>query len=280
MRASLKKTLYAGVLGLTIFGLAACSSGNDEGSGSGDGDETLTVGASSTPHAEILEQTKDDLAEKGYELDVEVFDDYVLPNQALDEGDLDATFHQHEPYLDNFNEENGTDLVSAGEVHFEPLGLYPGKTETVDDLQDGAEIAIPNDATNGARALLLLEEAGLIKLDDDKGIEATTNDIEENPKDLEITELEASQIPRTVQDVDLSVINGNYAVDAGFDIANDSLEIEDKDSEAAQTYANIVAVQEGNEDDPAIEALMESLHSDDVKDFIDEEYQGAVVPLF
>ncbi|MCO8289196.1 MAG: MetQ/NlpA family ABC transporter substrate-binding protein [Tetragenococcus halophilus] len=280
MRTSLKKTLYAGVLGLTVFGLVACSSGNDEGSGSGDDDETLTVGASSTPHAEILEQAEDDLAEKGYELDVEVFDDYVLPNQALDEGDLDATFHQHEPYLDNFNEENGTDLVSAGEVHFEPLGLYPGKTETVDDLQDGAEIAIPNDATNGARALLLLEEAGLIKLDDDKGIEATTNDIEENPKDLEITELEASQIPRTVQDVDLSVINGNYAVDAGFDIANDSLEIEDKDSEAAQTYANIVAVQEGNEDDPAIEALMESLHSDDVKDFIDEEYQGAVVPLF
>lgn len=280
MRTSLKKTLYAGVLGLTVFGLVACSSGNDEGSGSGDDDETLTVGASSTPHAEILEQAEDDLAEKGYELDVEVFDDYVLPNQALDEGDLDATFHQHEPYLDNFNEENGTDLVSAGEVHFEPLGLYPGKIETVDDLQDGAEIAIPNDATNGARALLLLEEAGLIKLDDDKGIEATTNDIEENPKDLEITELEASQIPRTVQDVDLSVINGNYAVDAGFDIANDSLEIEDKDSEAAQTYANIVAVQEGNEDDPAIEALMESLHSDDVKDFIDEEYQGAVVPLF
>ncbi len=280
MRTSLKKTLYAGVLGLTVFGLVACSSGNDEGSGSGDDDETLTVGASSTPHAEILEQAEDDLAEKGYELDVEVFDDYVLPNQALDEGDLDASFHQHEPYLDNFNEENGTDLVSAGEVHFEPLGLYPGKIETVDDLQDGAEIAIPNDATNGARALLLLEEAGLIKLDDDKGIEATTNDIEENPKDLEITELEASQIPRTVQDVDLSVINGNYAVDAGFDIANDSLEIEDKDSEAAQTYANIVAVQEGNEDDPAIEALMESLHSDDVKDFIDEEYQGAVVPLF
>ncbi|WJS82777.1 MetQ/NlpA family ABC transporter substrate-binding protein [Tetragenococcus halophilus] len=280
MRTSLKKTLYAGVLGLTVFGLVACSSGNDEGSGSGDDDETLTVGASSTPHAEILEQAEDDLAEKGYELDVEVFDDYVLPNQALDEGDLDATFHQHEPYLDNFNEENGTDLVSAGEVHFEPLGLYPGKTETVDDLQDGAEIAIPNDATNGARALLLLEETGLIKLDADKGIEATTNDIEENPKDLEITELEASQIPRTVQDVDLSVINGNYAVDAGFDIANDSLELEDENSEAAQTYANVVAVQEGNEDDPAIEALMESLHSDDVKDFINEEYQGAVVPLF
>jgi len=280
MRTSLKKTLYAGVLGLTVFGLAACSSGNDEGSGSGDDDETLTVGASSTPHAEILEQAKDDLAEKGYELDVEVFDDYVLPNQALDEGDLDASYHQHEPYLENFNEENGTDLVSAGEVHFEPLGLYPGKTETLDDLQDGAEIAIPNDATNGARALLLLEEAGLIKLDEDKGIEATTKDIEENPKDLEITELEASQIPRTVQDVDLSVINGNYAVDAGFDVEDDALEIEDKDSEAAQTYANIVAVQNGNEDDPAIEALMESLHSDDVKEFIDEEYQGAVVPLF
>ncbi|MCF1684265.1 MetQ/NlpA family ABC transporter substrate-binding protein [Tetragenococcus halophilus] len=280
MRTSLKKILYAGVLGLTVFGLAACSSGNDEGSGSGDGDETLTVGASPTPHAEILEQAKDDLAEKGYKLEVEVFDDYVLPNQALDEGDLDASFHQHEPYLENFNEENGTDLVSAGEVHFEPLGLYPGKTETLDDLQDGAEIAIPNDATNGARALLLLEKAGLIKLDEDKGIEATTKDIEENPKDLEITELEASQIPRTVQDVDLSVINGNYAVDAGFDVEDDALEIEDKDSEAAQTYANIVAVQNGNEDDPAIEALMESLRSDDVKEFIDEEYQGAVVPLF
>ena len=280
MKKILKKTLYASVLGLTVFALAACSSGNDEGSGSGDGNETLKVGASSTPHAEILEQAKDDLAEKGYKLDVEVFDDYVLPNQALDEGDLDANFYQHEPYLDNFNEENGTDLVSAGEVHFEPLGLYPGKTESIDDLQDGAEIAIPNDATNGARALLLLEEAGLIKLDDDSGIEATTKDIEENPKDLEFTELEASQIPRTVQDVDLSVINGNYAVDAGFDVEDDALEIEDKDSEAAQTYANIVAVQNGKEDDPAIEALMESMHSDNVKEFIEKEYKGAVVPLF
>lgn len=277
MKKSLKKALYASVFGITVFGLAACG-GSD--SGSGDDSETLTVGASSTPHAEILNQVEDDLADEGYDLEVEVFDDYVLPDQALADGDLDANFFQHEPYLENFNEENDTDLVSAADIHFEPLGLYPGKTDSVDDIENGAEIAIPNDATNGARALLLLEDAGLIQLAEDSGITATVNDIEENPKDLELTELEASQIPRTVQDVDLAVINGNYAAEADFDVQDDALDIEEEDSEVAQTYANIIAVQNGDEDDPAIEALVEALQSDKVKDYMDEEYQGAVVPLF
>lgn len=277
MKKGLKKTLYASVLGLTVFGLAACSGGSG---GESEENETIKVGASATPHAEILDQVKDDLEDEGYDLEVEVFDDYVLPNQALADGDLDANFFQHQPYLDNFNDENDTDLVAADQVHYEPLGLYPGKTDTVDDVKNGAEIAIPNDATNGARALLLLEDAGLITLKDDNDTTATTKDIEENPKNLEITELDASQIPRTVQDVDLAVINGNYAVEAGFDVQDDALEIEDKDSEAAQTYANIIAVQNGNEDDPAIQALIEALHSDKVKEFMDDEYQGAVIPLF
>ncbi|MDN6639173.1 MAG: MetQ/NlpA family ABC transporter substrate-binding protein [Tetragenococcus sp.] len=278
MKKSLKKTLYAGVLGFTVFGLGACAGGSS-GDGSDD-NETITVGASSTPHAEILNQAEDELADEGYDLEVEVFDDYVLPDQALADGDLDANYFQHEPYLDNFNDENDTDLVPAAQIHFEPLGLYPGQTESIDDLEDGAEIAIPNDATNGARALLLLEEAGLIELSDDSGVTATTQDIEENPKDLEITELEASQIARTVEDVDLAVINGNYAVEGGFDVQDDALEIEEEGSEAADTYANIVAVRNGDEDDPAIEALIEAMQSDQVKDYMDEEYQGAVVPLF
>lgn len=279
MKKSLKKSLYAGVLGLTAVGLGACAGGNDQGSGS-DENETLTVGASSTPHAEILNQVEDDLADEGYDLEVEVFDDYVLPNQALADGDLDANFFQHEPYLDNFNEENDTDLVPAAQIHYEPLGLYPGQTDSVDDVENGAEIAIPNDATNGARALLLLEEAGLIKLEDDSDITATIDDIEENPKNLELTELDASQIPRTVEDVDLAVINANYALEAGFDVQDDALAIEGEDSEAAQTYANIVAVRNGDEDAPATEALVEALQSDKVKDYMDEEYQGAVIPLF
>lgn len=270
--------LYAGVFGVTVFGLAACS-GDDSGSGEGD-TETLTVGASSTPHAEILNQVEDDLAEEGYDLEVEVFEDYVLPNQALADGDLDANFFQHEPHLDNFNEENDTDLVSAAEIHFEPLGLYPGQTESIDDIEDGAEIAIPNDTTNGARALLLLEDAGLIQLAEDSGITATVNDIEKNPNDLELTELEASQIPRTVQDVDLAVINGNYAVEADFDVQGDALAIEEEGSDAAQTYPNVIAVRNGEEDDPATEALVEAMQSDDTRDYMEEEFQGTVVPLF
>lgn len=279
MKKSLKKTLYAGVLGLTVLGLAACSGGGDQDADSKE-NEAIKVGASATPHAEILEQVKDDLADEGYDLEVEVFDDYVLPDQALADGDLDANFFQHKPYLDNFNKENDTDLVAADQVHYEPLGLYPGKTDTVDDVKNGAEIAIPNDATNGARALLLLQEAGLIKLKDDSDTTtATTKDIEENPKNIKITELDASQIARTVQDVDLAVINGNYAVEAGFDVQDDALEIEDKDSEAAQTYANIIAVRKGDEDEPAIKALEKALHSDKAKEFMEDEYKGAVIPL-
>jgi len=279
MKQNLKKVLQLGVAALSVFALAACGSSDSEDSSSKE-DKTITVGASSTPHAEILEQIKGDLKEEGYTLEVKVFDDYVRPNDALDNGDLDATYHQHQPYLDNYNKEKGTDLVSAGKVHYEPLGLYPGKTKTVDNVKDGAEIAIPNDATNEARGLLLLEQAGLIKLKEGVGVEATPKDVVENPKNLKFTELEASQIARSAADVDLAVINANYALEAGFDVQEDALEIEDKDSEAAQTYANIVAVQKGHTDDKKIKALIKALHSDNAKKFIEDEYQGAVVPLF
>ena len=275
MKKNFKRALTLGLLSATFFGLAACSS-NDKAEES----KTITVGASATPHSEILEEVKDTLADEGYTLNVKVFDDYVLPNTALDEGDLDANFFQHEPYLENFNKEHGTDLVSAGGIHFEPLGIYPGKSTSLDAIPEKGKVAIPNDATNGARALLLLEAAGLIKLKDGADINTTKKDIVENPKNLEIVELDAAQIARTVQDVDVAVINANFALEAGFDSAKDALQIEDKDSEAAQTYANIIAVRSGDEDKPAIKALLKALQSDDVKKFIEDSYKGAVVPVF
>lgn len=278
MKQSLKKVLQLGTAALAVVTLAACGNGNKKESAKAD--KKITIGATSTPHAEILEHIKGDLKKDGYTLDVKVFDDYVRPNDALDNGDLDATYHQHQPYLDNYNKEKGTDLVSAGKVHFEPLGLYPGKTKSVDAVKDGADIAIPNDATNEARALLLLEQAGLIKLKKGAGINATPKDVTDNPKKLKFTELDASQIARSAKDVDLAVINANYAIEAGFDVKKDALEIEDKNSEAAQTYANIVAVKKGHTKDKKIKALMKALHSDDAKKFIEDKYKGAVVPLF
>lgn len=283
---SLKKVVGLGILGATFLGLAACSNGSgnqteESASSSSTAEKTvLTVGASSTPHAEILEQVKDDLAAEGIDLTITVFDDYVLPNTALNDGDLDANFFQHTPYLENFNKEHGTDLVSAGSIHFEPLGIYPGKAKSLDEISEGGKVSIPNDATNGARALLLLEAAGLIKLKDGADITTTSKDIVENPKNLEIVELDASQIARSVQDVDVAVINANYVLEAGFNVENDALQKEDKDSEAAQTYANIIAVKAGDENSETIKALLAALQSDKVKDYINETYQGAVVPVF
>lgn len=241
--------------------------------------EELVVGASPAPHAGILEAARPVLEEKGYSLKIVEYTDYVQPNLALDAGDLDANYFQHFPYLEQFNEERGTKLVSAGAVHYEPFGIYAGKTESLDALEDGAKVAVPNDATNEARALLLLEAEGLIQLKEGVGLKATKMDIEANPKNLEILEVEAAQIPRSLPDLDIAVINGNYAIEAGLKVA-DALAVEASDSEAATTYGNVVAVQEGKENDPGVKALMEALSSEAVKEFMDTAYEGGVVPLF
>lgn len=247
---------------------------------SADFDKTIVVGASATPHAEILEQVKETLKNEGYELKIVVYNDYVQPNVALESGDLDANYFQHQPYLDQYNQENGTDLVSAGAIHYEPYGIYPGKTNSIDALKDGAKIAVPNDASNEARALLLLEAQGIFKLKEGAGLNATKNDIADNPKKIEIVEIEAAQLARSLQDVDLAVINGNYAIEAGLSVSKDAIAVEDKNSVAAQTYGNIIAVKAGNENREDIKALIAALQSDAVKQYINDTYNGAVVPIF
>ena len=241
---------------------------------------TLKVAASPTPHAEILNVAKEVLAEQGIDLEVVEFSDYVQPNLVTENGEVDANYFQHTPYLDSFNEENGTHLVSVGAVHYEPFGIYPGKSSDLANIADGATIAVPNDTTNEARALQLLAAQGLITVRDGAGLTATVNDITENPHNVKIEEIEAAQLPRTVQDVDFAVINGNYAIEAGFSVGKDALATEDASSEAAQTYANVLVVKEGNENDPAIQALYAALTSDTIKDFINNTYDGAVVPIF
>ncbi|HXK77110.1 MAG TPA: MetQ/NlpA family ABC transporter substrate-binding protein [Oscillospiraceae bacterium] len=240
--------------------------------------QTLIVGASPSPHAEILRQVVDTLAAEGIDLQIVEFTDYVLPNEALTAGEIDANYFQHQPYLDVYNAENGTDIVSAGAIHYEPLGIYPGKTATLEEIQDGASIAIPNDGSNEARALYLLQDLGLITVDNTNGYNITVLDITDNPKNLEITEIEAAQLPQILPDVDFAIINGNYAIGAGID--GTVLTTEDKDSDAAQTYANIIAVLPGNEDDPRIVALIDALKSEEVRTFINDTYGIAVVPMF
>ena len=242
-------------------------------------DKVITVGASPSPHAEILAVAKDVLAEQGYTLDVKEYSDYIQPNVALSAGDLDANYFQHKPYLDDYNQNNSTDLVSAAAIHYEPFGLYSTTISSLDELKDGDKVAVPNDATNEARALLLLQDNGVIKLKDDAGLSATKNDIVENPKNLDITEIEAAQLPRSINNVAIAAINGNYAVEAGLKVS-DAIAVEAKDSLAAETYANIVAVRPDNKDDEKIKALISALQSDKVKSFIDEKYQGAVVAVF
>ena len=210
--------------------------------------ETIKVAASATPHAEILEEAKPILEKEGWDLEVTVFDDYVQPNLVVESGDFDANYFQHIPYLDNFNEEQGTHLVNAGGIHYEPFGIYPGTKKSLDELEDGDTIAVPNDTTNEARALLLLQDNGVITLKDGAGLEATVKDIEENPK-------------------------------AGYSVSKDSIAHETSDSEAAKTYVNVIAVKEGNEESEAIKALVDTLKSDEIKDFINEKYDGAVIPF-
>lgn len=241
--------------------------------------KTITVGATPAPHAEILEAARAELNKEGYDLKIVEYNDYIQPNVALDTKELDANYFQHYPYLENFNKEHNTTLVSAGAIHYEPFGIYAGKTASLDALADGAKISVPNDATNEARALLLLEANGLIKLKDGAGINATKQDIVENPKNLDIQEIEAAQVARTLKDVDVAVVNGNYAIEAGLKVS-DALAIEDSKSLAATTYANIIAVREGDEKSDAILALIKALESDTVKKFIESKYNGAVVPMF
>lgn len=285
----MNKKLFALALALGLTAsLAACGSSAPAASGSAGSASgsaaastpaetvTLKVAASPTPHAEILNAVKGVLAEQGIDLQITEYGDYVVPNTAVEEGDEDANYFQHQPYLDNFNAENGTHLVSAGGIHIEPMGVYAGKTTTLADLPDGATIAIPNDATNEGRALLLLEAQGLIKLKDSSNLESTPNDIAENSKNLQFKELEAAMIPNTVEEVDLSVINCNYALQAGFNPVEDALAIEDSNS----PYVNIIAVKEGHENDPAIVALVAALQSETAREFITSTYNGAVVPAF
>ena len=241
---------------------------------------TLTVGASPTPHAEILAAAKDILAEQGIELIIEEFNDYVIPNTSVEDGSLDANYFQHQAYLDQFNIEQGTHLVSVASIHYEPYAIYPGKTATLEEIADRATIAVPNDGTNEGRALLLLQNLGWITLAEGVGHTATVLDIVDNPMNLKIEEMEAAQIPLALEDVDFAVINGNYALQAGLNANTDGLAQEDDFSDVAQTYVNVLVVKEGNEDNPAVQALAEALQSDEIKAFMEETYAGAVVPLF
>ena len=239
--------------------------------------KVIKVAASATPHAELLEQVKPILAEQGIDLEITVFDDYVQPMNVVEDGEFDANYFAHVPYVEQFNAEQGTHIVNAGGIHYEPFGIYPGTKKALSELADGDVIAVPNDTTNEARALLLLQDNGIIKLKEGAGLTATINDITENPKNIEIKELEAAQVARVIPEVAFVVLNGNYALEAGLSVAKDSIAFEASDSEAAKTYVNIVAVKEGNENNAEIKALVDSLKSDTIKQYIKDTYDGAVV---
>lgn len=240
---------------------------------------TIKVAASPTPHAEILAEAKKILADQGWTLEVTEFEDYVQPNLVVESGEFDANYFQHQPYLDDFNKEKGTDLVSVGGIHYEPFGIYPGTKSKLDDLAEGDTIAVPNDTTNEARALLLLEANGVIELKDGAGLDATVKDIKNNPKKINIQELEAAQVSRVKDEVAFVVLNGNYALEAGFSVSKDSIAYEKSDSDAAKTYVNIIAVKKGNENNEGVKALVEALKSDEIKKFINDKYDGAVIPF-
>ena len=288
----MSKKLLALLLGLTLcLSLAAC--GGDSGDSatedtagdtttedtgdSGETTTTLTVAASPTPHAVILNECVPILAEQGIELVVNQYDDYVVPNTAVEDGDEDANYFQHIPYLDEFNATRGTHLVNVAAVHIEPMGIYAGRVESLEDLPDGAVIGVPNDTSNEYRALALLQEIGLITLDPEAGVTASKLDIIDNPKNLEIVEVEAAQLPRMLADFDLAVINGNYALDAGLSVLTDTVACESSESEGYDERVNYVCVKEGNENAPWVEALRECLSREETKAFIEETYAGSVV---
>ncbi len=265
--------LLTGVLAVSV--LSGCGASGKGASGKGG---KITVAASATPHAEILEQAKPLLAEQGYELEVTIFDDYVQPNNVVESEEFDANYFQHIPYLNEFNEEQGTHLVNAGGIHYEPFGIYPGTKSDLSQLADGDEIAVPNDTTNEARALLLLEANGVLKLKDGAGLTATVNDIESYNKQVKIVELQAESVKEAIPDAAFVVLNGNYALEAGLSVGKDSLAYEAQDSEAAATYVNVIAVKEGHENDDKIKALVDVLKSDAIVKYINDTYDGAVVP--
>ena len=268
----IKKVCLGLVAVLSAITLIGCG-------GNGADDKVIRIGASPSPHAEILEQVKAEVEAQGYTLEITEYNDYVIPNTAVQQGELDANFFQHKPYLDNFNVNNGTDLVSVAAIHFEPLGVYSKELTNLSELSEGAKVGVPNDATNEARALLLLEANGIITLKEGAGVSATIQDIASNPLNLEIVEIEAAQLPLSLQDFAIAVINGNYAISGGLKVA-DALAIEESTSVAAETYANIVAVKAGNEDSEKIQVLINALKSDAVKQYIEGTYEGAVVPVF
>lgn len=280
----MRKFIFVVLAALSLGLIAGCS--NDEkpaenGAGEAEANnaaEVIKIGASATPHAEILEKAKELLADKNIDLDIVIFNDYVQPNLVVDSGELDANYFQHKPYLESFNEEHTTHLVSAGAIHYEPFGIYPGKSNDLNNIKENAVIAVPNDTTNEARALLLLQDNKLIQLKNEAGMKATVNDIKENPYKLEIRELEAAQLPRVKDEMDFVVLNGNYALEAGFSVAEDALAYEAADSQAAVEYANIVAVKEGKENTEKIKQLIRVLQSEEIKKFIEEKYKGAVIP--
>lgn len=291
----MKKKLFATLLTsvLALSAITGCSKdasnseptenaqNTEDAAKEGDGDlEVITVAATAVPHAEILESevVTSALAAKGYKVEVTVFEDYVQPNNVVDAGEFDANYFQHITYLNDFNDQNGTSLVNAGGIHYEPFGIYGGTKKSLDEIADGDTIAIPNDTTNEARALLLLEANELIKLEDGVGLTATVNNIAENPYNLKIVEVEAAQVPHQIDSVSYAVMNGNYAMEAGFTVATDALAYESQDSEAAEKYVNVIAVKEGNESNSGIVALVEVLKSDEVKAWIEEQYEGSVVP--
>lgn len=278
----MKKALIKLLICVSTLGvLSGCgkNGGGDADTISAEEKGTITVAASATPHAEILEQAQPLLAAEGWKLEVTVFDDYVQPNLVVESEEFDANYFQHIPYLDNFNEEQGTHLVNAGGIHYEPFGIYPGVKSSLDELEEGDTIAVPNDTTNEARALLLLQDNGVITLKNGVGLMATVNDITENPYNIEILELEAAQISRVKDEVAFVVLNGNYALQAGFSVGQDSVAYEEADSEAAQTYVNIIAVKEGDENSEAVQALIKVLKSEEITSYINETYDGAVVPF-
>ena len=274
------KKLIAIVLTLVLaLSFAACAQPEAAPAETAAPETTESAAPSELVKVKVLNAVKDELKAAGYDLEVVEFTDYVLPNTALEQGDLDANYFQHTPYLENFNEENGTHLVAVGKIHYEPFGIYAGKTSDLSAIPEGGSIAIPNDGTNEARALLLLEAQGLIKLKEGITFTATVLDIAENPKNLSIKEIEAAQLARSLQDVDAAVINGNYAIQADLKV-KDALAIEDKDSIAADTYANVLVVKEGHENDEATKALLAALQSDTAKKFMEEKYEGAVIAAF
>lgn len=276
MKKGLLKVVSLGLAAVLGCGLLVGCGGN---ASAGADDKTIKIGASPSPHAEILAEVEAAVEAQGYTLEIIEYNDYVIPNTAVDQGELDANFFQHKPYLDNFNTENGTDIVSVAAIHFEPLGIYSASVEEISEIGEGALIGVPNDATNEARALLLLEANGLITLKEGAGVSATINDIESNPLNLEIKEIEAAQLPLSLLDLDAAVINGNYAISGGLKVS-DAIAVEESTSVAAETYANIVAVKAGNEDSEKVQVLINALQSEEVKAYIESTYAGAVVPVF